>query len=391
MAGWQLDIKTAFLNGYLEEDVYTVQPPGYEQGGPNVACHLRRSLYGLRQAPRAWYVRLRTALEEMGFKPSKADPGMFVKEEKGEPVYVLVYVDDLLIACKSSVKIARLKAQLKSLFDVRDLGESSFYLGFEIKRDRAARTLHISQKRFVSELLDKFGLKGANPRAIPMEKGLRLTSEGEPLDTARFPYAELVGGLLYLSVCSRPDISYAVGALARHMSKPTVDHWNVAKGVLRYLAGSAEVGISYKGGGGELLGFCDASFADAKGRKSTSGYVFVLGGGAISWASKVQPTVAMSTAESEYIAAAATVKESLWLRHLLYDLGIRVGAVPLRSDNSACISLMESPISSARTKHIDICHHFARERVERGEIRVVYCKTSEQVAMFSPRRCRRQS
>ncbi|GLC41061.1 hypothetical protein PLESTB_000947700 [Pleodorina starrii] len=300
----QLDIKTAFLNGVLEEEVYTEQPPGYQMGGANVACHLRRSLYGLHQAPRAWYVRLRSVLEQMGFKPSGAEPGLFVKVEKGEPVYVLVYVDDLLIACKSIEVVNQLKAQLDKVFEMRDLGESSFYLGFEIKRDRAARTLHVSQKRYVQEVLSKFAMEGANGRSTPLDANVRLSSEGELLDTSRFPYSELVGSLLYLSVCSRPDISFAVGALARHMAKPTTDHWSVAKGVLRYLAGTQDVGISFGGTGRlDVVGFCDSDLAGSEGRRSTSGFVFLLGGGAISWSSKLQPTIATSTAEAEYMAA----------------------------------------------------------------------------------------
>ncbi|GIL87679.1 hypothetical protein Vretifemale_15713, partial [Volvox reticuliferus] len=377
----QLDIKTAFLNGVLEEEVFTEQPAGYEQGGANVACHLRRALYGLRQAPRTWYVRLRSTLEQMGFKPSSADPGLFIKGEGENRVHILVYVDDLLIACNSCAIAEEIKSQLRSVFEMRDLGESNFYLGFEIRRDRSAKTLHISQKRFVKELLSKFGMDGANGRSIPMDANVRLSSDGESLDTSLFPYSELVGSLLYLSVCSRPDISFAVGALARHMAKPTTDHWCAAKCVLRYLVSTPDVGIKY-GGNLSLVGYCDSDLAGSVGRRSTTGYVFVLGGGAISWSSKLQSTVATSTAEAEYMAAASTIKEALWLRHLLHDLGLEVTSVPIKCDNRACISMLESPISSARTKHIDVCHHFARERVERGEVRMVQCSTLDQMSDF---------
>ncbi|GLI62768.1 hypothetical protein VaNZ11_005512 [Volvox africanus] len=229
------------------------------------------------------------------------------------------------------------------------------------------------------EVLSKFSMEGANKRCTPLDAGVRLTSEGGQLDTARFPYSELIGSLLYLSVYSRPDISFAVGALARHMSKPTVEHWNVAKGVLRYLSGTQGLGILFAGRL-ELSGFCDSDYAGALSRRSTSAYVFLLGNGAISWSSKLQPTVATSTAEAEYMASAAAIKEALWLRHLLHDLGVGVEAVPLRCDSTSCISMLVSPISTARTKHIDICHHFARQRVERGEIRMVQCTTAEQVA-----------
>ena len=374
----QVDIKTAFLNGVLEEEVYAEQPPGYELGGPGLACRLHKSLYGLRQAPRAWYERLRSVLEAMGLRPSPVDPGLFIGEGK-DPVYVLVYVDDLLIASKSVSQIEWVKRGLSAAFQVHDVGVASFYLGLEIKRDRAQRTITISQPRYVLDLLTKYGMNGANGRRVPMEAGLKLSDIGTPLEVSEHKYSELVGSLLYLSVCTRPDIAFAVGALARHMSKPTTEHWAAAKGVLRYLAGTKNVGIKFSGPL-ELVGYCDADLAGAKGRRSTGGYVFKLGKGAITWSAKLQPTVATSTAESEYMAAAAATKEALWLRHLLYDLGVVVGAVPLRSDNSACVAMLESPVSSARTKHVDISHHFARERVMRGEIRIVRCAGEEQLA-----------
>ncbi|GLI63566.1 hypothetical protein VaNZ11_006559 [Volvox africanus] len=379
----QLDIKTAFLHGELKEEVYTEQPPGYNLGGPNVVCKLRRALYGLRQAPRAWYIRLRKELESMGFKPSLAEPGLFVKIENGEPVYVLVYVDDLLLACKSMAVIGQVKAQLLRAFAMRDLGETRFYLGFEIERDRTARTISVTQRRYISNILEKFGMKGANSRSTPMDANLRLTAEGDPLDTSVHPYSEVVGSLLYLAVCSRPDISFAVGSLARFMAKPTINHWNAAKGVMRYLKGTQALGIKF-GGGAHVQGYCDSDLAGAEGRRSTTGFVYLLNGGAIVWSSKLQPTVATSTAEAEYMATAASIKDALWLRHLLHDLGVPVGVVPMKCDSTACIAMLESPMSTARTKHLDICHHFARERIERGEIRMVHCSTAEQLAdMFT--------
>jgi len=375
----QLDIKTAFLNGELKEEVFSEQPPGYQLGGPNVACHLQRALYGLRQAPRAWYLRLKSELGRLGFKPSLADPGLFVRFEGSEPIYILVYVDDLLLAGKSLATINKVKAALLNTFAIRDLGEARFYLGFEIKRDRAARTLHISQKRYTSGLLAKYGMIHSNPRSTPMDPNVQLSIEGEPLDIKMYPYSEVVGSLLYLAVCSRPDISFAVGALARHMAKPTNDHWSAAKGVLRYLVGTKELGIMF-GGGAQVQGYCDSDLAGSEGRRSTTGFVFLLNGGAIAWSSKLQPSIATSTAEAEYMAAAAGIKDALWLRHLLKDLGVPADIVPVKCDSTACIAMLKSPVSTARTKHLDICHHFARERIERKEIRMVHCSTKEQLA-----------
>ncbi|KXZ53494.1 hypothetical protein GPECTOR_7g944 [Gonium pectorale] len=170
----QLDVKTAFLNGELEEEVYVAQPPGYNLGGPNDACHLRKSLYGLRQAPRAWYERLRRELESMGFKSSAADPALFMKEENGNHVYLLVYVDDLLIAAKHLSTVRQIKSRLKSVFDVRHMEEARFFLGYEIERDRVRRVLKLSQKRYAATLVAKYGLDKANAKSVPLDPGTVL-------------------------------------------------------------------------------------------------------------------------------------------------------------------------------------------------------------------------
>lgn len=376
----QLDIKTAFLNGELEEELYIVQPPGYEQGGKGTACRLKRALYGLRQAPRAWYTRLQKELSLHGFQPSEADPGLYVRFDKSGCTYLLVWVDDILVAgCPEAVQ--NVKDVLRASFDVRDLGEANFFLGMEVQRDRGSKKLMLSQRKFTAELLLKYNMHDANPRQVPLSPAVKLSRDGsEGLDTAVHGYGELVGSLLYLSVCTRPDIAFAVGALARYMSDPREQHWDAAKGVLRYLRGTEVHGLVF-GGGSALAGFGDADYAgDVDTRRSTTGYVFVLNGAAISWSSRLQPTVAVSTAEAEYMAAAAAVKEALWLRKLLADLQRPLQVVQLYCDNQAALSLLKHPIASARSKHIDVVHHFARERVARGEVVFTYCQSQDMVA-----------
>jgi hypothetical protein len=200
------------------------------------------------------------------------------------------------------------------------------------------------------------------------------------LDQSVYPYREVVGSLMYLAVCTRPDISQAVGALARYMSCPLKQHWDAAKGVLRYVKGTTDVGIWFGKRGG-FQGYCDADYAgDLDTRRSTTGYVFTLHGGAVSWSSRLQPTVAVSTAEAEYMSAASAVKEALWLTKLLRVFGLKVQPVELLSDNQAAIKLIKHPIASMRSKHIDVQHHFVRERAARGEVVFDYCPTSEMVA-----------
>ena len=379
----QIDIKTAFLQGVLEEDIYITQPPGYEAGDPKLACRLKKALYGLKQAPRAWHQRLDDELQQYGFRVSDADPGFYIYDAADTaPVYLLVYVDDILLACGDLAIIVSIKDHLLSTFDGRYLGPATSFLGIAINRDRALRTIKLSHQRMVTDLVHNFGMEHGNSRVLPLSPATELSATvGDPLDTSIYPYRALVGSLMHLSVTVRPDISYAVGALSRYLASPTMVHWQAAKGVLRYLSGTADYGIIYAPSSPGLMGFCDADYAgDIDTRRSTSGYVFVLNGGAISWQSKRQQTVAASTTEAEYMAAAAAVKEGLWLRTLLLDFGFDISPVCIMADNQSAIKLLRNPVTSARSKHIDVIHHFARERVLRKEVSFQYISTDKMLA-----------
>ncbi len=217
--------------------------------------------------------------------------------------------------------------------------------------------------------------------AFNIAPSTQLTQEGEdPVDPDN-PYAQVVGSLLYLSVTTRPDIAQAVGVLSKFMSNPMSAHWQAAKGVLRYLTGTLDYGITFAGGDTTVIGYCDADFAgDLDTRRSTTGYVFIMNGGAISWQSKRQPTVAASTTEAEYMAAAQATKEALWLRKLLADLKLDTGTMIIKADNQSAIKILKNPILSARSKHIDVIYHFARERVARQDVKFEYIDTEHMIA-----------
>ena len=377
-----IDIKTAFLNGELEETIYMKQPPGFEEGPPEMACRLIKALYGLKQAPRAWYSKLYQELELYGFKASEADPSLFSMDLKDDTVYLLVYVDDILVTSKSAVTIQSIKDKLLKSFEGRDLGEVSSFLGMKIYRDKQQQLLKIDQTGLANNIIQQFGMEEAKTRSTPFGTATRLTAnEGEPLDTAIYPYSTLVGKLMFLAVATRPDLAYSVSALTRFMARPTLAHWQAAKGVVRYLASTVDAGITYRGSNTELVAYCDADYAgDIDTRRSTTGYVFIMNGGAVSWSSKRQPTVAASTTEAEYMAAAAAVKEGLWMRKLLDTLKIKMDVINIRCDNQSAIKLLKNPIFSARSKHIDVIHHFARERVLRKEVAFQYVPTKTMVA-----------
>ncbi|KAJ9520578.1 hypothetical protein QJQ45_007436 [Haematococcus lacustris] len=371
---WQIDFKTAFLNSKLTDSdpqIFVEQPEGYEEGR-GLVCQLQRTVYGLKQAPRAWYMCLREQLEQIGFRASAADPSLFsLRTSSGSAVHMLVYVDDCILASADEAAVQEVKQQLQQAFDVH------------IAFDRAAGILRLTQQQYIEQLLQRFGLAECNPRQLPLSPGTQLLKEGEQLNEQHtLRYRELVGGLLWLSTCTRPDIAFAVGQLTRYMQAPTREHEQAAQGVLRYLRGTAGQGLVFRGScSGELVGFCDSDYASCKqSRRSTTGYVFILSGATVSVRSKLQTIVATSTTEAEYQAAADATREALFLRKLLHELCAVTGPVPILCDSQGAVALVKNPVESQRSKHIAVMHHMARERVWRGEVEFSYCPTADMVA-----------
>ena len=267
-----------------------------------------------------------------GFRSFRSGPWTLHWQLQGDTVYNLVYVDDLLVVASSNSGNQHVISRLKDSFKVRDLSTATYFLGMNIERDRQARTLKLTQEHLTSELVNSYGMKEGKIRSTPLSTSIKLTKATEEnlLDKDTHTYSHLVGSLLYLATCTRPDISKAMGALARHMANPSSEHWTAAKGVLRYLAGTLEQGINYKQRNIAVAGYCDADYAsDMQRRQSTTGFVYILHGGAISWNSKLQAKVAVSTSEAEYMAATQAVKEALWLKTLWKDIGLTAGPVKI--------------------------------------------------------------
>jgi hypothetical protein len=382
---FQLDIKTAFLNGRLEETeaVYMEPPEGFQQGEPGIVCRLKKALYGLKQAPRAWYLKLKSELRLLGFQASTTDPALFMQGTGEDQQFLMVWVDDMIQAGHNQKLMAKIRLDLNQVFEVKDLGELTHFLGMEIHRNREQKTIFLSQKKYCEELLEKWDMTEAKARKLPIGPGEVMHREGETLNTEQFPYLSLVGGLLYLSCCTRPDISFAVGTLSRFMSSPTENHWAAAKGILKYLVGTTSYGLQLGSEQDLVFGFCDADFAaDTTSRKSTTGFMFKVFGGTVNWSSKLQATVALSTVEAEYVAAASAAKEALWLRKILQDFGYQVPPIHIWEDNQGCLKLLKHPMASQRSKHIDLQWHFVRERISRGEVEFEYIAGEQQLADF---------
>lgn len=377
--GWtvhHLDVKTAYLYAPMDVEVYIVIPEGFDDAGEDAL--LGFAMYGTKQAGNLWGKHLHGKLTEEGGVQSNADKCLYLFTVKGTTVYVNVHVDDILPGGPDPDAVADVKGRIARHFECRDMGEVSSFLGMQVVWDKAAGSVTLSNPRHTADLLKDYDMDESKPNYTPMARGVVL-GEGNalPVDNR---FAELVGSLMYLSNQTRPDLAYAVGKLARRMSAPTEGDWRAAKGVLRYLQGTRDMGIKY-GKEAMLEGWVDSDFAgDTESRKSTTGFVFTLHGGAISWRSRMQRLVATSTATAEYVAAAEATKDSLWLRRLAGDLGEYAGPVTLKEDNQACISMATNEGMSSRTKHVDVCYHFIRDCVAQKQVAIVYVRSEEQLA-----------
>lgn len=382
---WQvhhLDVKTAFLNGEINEEVYVMQPEGYERKGQeHLVYRLVKALYGLRQAPRAWYAKLNRCLEELGFKRCPYEHGVYTRRENGEVLIIAVYVDDILVTGTNVIAIESFKRQMSSIFEMSDMGKLTYYLGIEVRQGDGC--IELKQTSYAMKLLKKAGMMGCNPTKYPMDPKEQLTkdSEGKPVEVTQ--YKSIVGGLRYL-VHTRPDISYAVGIVSRYMERPTELHQNAVKRILRYIKGTLSFGLIYssKGGNNILTGFSDSDLAGhLDDRKSTGGMVFYLNESLIAWVSQKQKCVALSSCEAEFMAATAAACQSIWLRNVLSQVMEEcIGPVTLYIDNKSAIDLSKNPVFHGRSKHIDIRYHFIRECVERGDIVIRHIAGEDQRA-----------
>jgi hypothetical protein len=378
-----IDVSAAFLHGECKEEVYVEQPHGHERGN-GMVCKLLKSLYGLRQAPRAWYEHLTAKLSKMGLEPLPTEPSIYMRRDGDSYSIMEVHVDDMFLATNNASTKASIMDMMGSAFKIKEVGGDGEYVfvGQEIQRDRSRGTIRVTQQRYIEGLQQRFLLHNFKGKpVVPLAAGTVFRKDaGKQLD-ALTPYRELVGCLLYLSVCTRPDISFATNCLARYMMAPRSEHWKQAKAVLCYVIGTKHLGLQFGGGTMVPVGYSDASFQGCKDTgRSTTGFVFLLNGAAVSWGSRRHKTVAMSTAEAEYMAAAETTKDALWLRNLLEDLGFPVKCCQLLGDNMATLAMIKNPVSSARAKHIDRVHHFVRERAARGEVKFDYVRSEENAA-----------
>ncbi|RVW58434.1 Retrovirus-related Pol polyprotein from transposon RE1 [Vitis vinifera] len=378
----QLDVSNAFLHGILLEDVYMEQPKGFVNSDfPDYVCKLNKSLYGLKQAPRAWFMRLSQTLLEFGFLSSPVDASLFVYHKGHIHLFILIYVDDILVTGTDPSLIQSLIQKLQTEFKMKDLGPLGYFLGIQASRDSSG--LHLRQSKYIGDLLHRTKMAGAKPASSPCTTGLKLSTHvGEPLTASQITeYRQTVGALQYCTL-TRPDIAFSVNQLCQHMHCPNSVHWTAAKRVLRYLKGTIDLGLWYTKGEQTLQAFCDSDWAgNPDDRRSTTGYGVFFGSCLISWTAKKQSVVARSSTEAEYRALAITTAELYWIRMLLKELHISLPTAPtIWCDNSGALALASNPVFHARTKHIEVDFHFIREKVANRDISLQFIGSYDQPA-----------
>jgi hypothetical protein len=389
----QMDVRTAFLNAELKEDIYLKQPAGFEDPEhPDWVWKLEKALYGLKQAGYEWNQTLDEYLRKEGFKfvRSEADHSLYVLHEGDKIIWLVVYVDDMLSASNSRDFLNSFKAQLNQRFNLADLGPARHFLGMHITRDREKRLLSVSQKTYLEKILENAGMSQCNPVSTPMSPGIvlqkatRSPTDDEATAIASIPYRRTIGELNYAMRTTRPDIAFAVSSLSRYMENPTIDHHRQLKHLLRYIRGTTHLTLVFGLTNDGLIGHSDSDYAaDRDDSKSTSAYVYQLFGGPVSWKAQKQSVVATSTTEAEYIGLSNASREALYLIQLLHDFRVDPDLYDpplLYGDNQASLALSKNPKFHDKAKHIRVHYHLVRSLVESNQIRLEYKSTSEMLA-----------
>lgn len=393
----QWDVVSAFLNGSIDRDLYMEQPVGYDDGSGRV-CKLRKAIYGLKQASRCWNQELNDALINIGFKQCVTDPCVYVKRvsnlKSTSFVYLGIHVDDMVVVDNDHVLRADVLTKLNMKFEILDKGVLEFMIGWHVQRDRCAGTLSVDQNGYVSSVIERFRMTNCNSLSTPASYNIQSDSsdhDGVNDVVDEHMYKSLVGSLLYAANGTRPDILYATNVVCRYMSKPDPVHWRAAKRIVRYLQGSKQCCLRYsqyelnsssraRGSSVQVIGYSDSSWADAGDRRATSGYVFLLAGGPVSWSCRRQTTVALSSVEAEYMELTNAAQEAIWICNFMSEIGYGVAPITVYSDSQGAIALAQNNIIHARSKHIEVKEHFIRDCVSRGYVNLEWVGSGAMLA-----------
>jgi hypothetical protein len=388
---YQFDVNTAFLYGTIDTDIYMEQPDGYVSNEhPDQVCKLKKSLYGTKQAARQWNMRLHEHMIKHGFKRTDADHCVYIRSEGKEYVVIVIYVDDLIVMAKTKTSIDEICKQLKNDFDIKELGEIKYCLGIQVKRNREKKTIEINQEAMIDRVAKRFAIEECKPTYLPADVNSKLVKSMDQDNKAtKMPYRELVGSLMYIMVCTRPDISNAVGEVSKFCEDYSMEHWRAALKILKYLKTTKKLSLVFDGVNQQpTVAYADASWAsDQDSGRSVTGYIILINGTSVSWKSQRQPTVAMSSTEAEYMALFAVVQEVIWIRRLLQQVdaknsneGDEEEPTTVFQDNKSTILLANNPSQHSRTKHINTKFHFIRDQVNESIIKIEYMPTADMIA-----------
>ncbi|GJX16291.1 retrotransposon protein, putative, ty1-copia subclass [Tanacetum coccineum] len=388
---WQIDVKTAFLNGYLDEDIYMVQPEGFvDPNHPRKVCKLQRSIYGLKQASRSWNKRFDEEIKRFGFDQNLDEPCVYQKASGSNVTFLILYVDDIIIMGNHIPSLQSVKDYLGKCFAMKDLGEAAFILGIKIYRDRLKRLIRLGQNAYMDKILKRYKMDNSKRGHIPMQERLDFnktqgaSTPKEVKHMQNVPYASVVGSIMYAVRCTRPDFAFAQNITSWFQQNPGELHWTAMKNILKYLRNTKDMFLVYDGYSEAKLRvecYCDVGFeTDRDDTKSQTRYVFILNGGAVDWKSSKQSTTAMSAIEAEYIVASEAAMEAVWIRKFISGLGIvpKINK-PIRMfcDNSAALYFANEPGVQKGARHYHRRYHYVHKSIALGKIRFIKVHTDD--------------
>ena len=384
----QLDIKTAFLYGLIDEELYIEQPEGFiKSGEEKLVCKLVKCIYGLKQASRVWNKKFNEFLIKYGLKRCLNDFCVYIHRTENKFLIVCIWTDDGFLLSNDKPTLANVMTHLEKEFEIRILPTDRF-VGMEIARNRKKREIFVNQSAFARTMLSRFNAQSYTPKSVPANSNVHLSgamspnTEWEKQEMEKIPYRSAIGCLLYLSTVSRPDLSLIAGRLSRYCENPGREHWTAMQQVFSYIAGTINHGLCYNQQT-SITGYTDSDWAEDRDTyRSTTGFIFTLNGGPVSWCSRRQKTVASSSCQAEYMAANETAKEAIWIRNLQDELGLSPSThpVPIHCDNQGAVKVVRDPVFHSRMKHIPIIYHETREFEEAKLIKMLNIGTKEQLA-----------
>jgi len=387
---WRIDFVGAFLNSLTKEDIYMKQPEGFvESGFEDHVCKLVHTIYGTMQGAHDWYETLANTYDKLGYTTSRADPCVRYKKEDGEYTIIDTYTDDVFGASTTEREADKRKMEIGKVWEIKDIGETEYFLGTRVQQDLALGTIRLSQRPYWEHVLGRFNLDHVPPRNIPLPVGIVLDNDMSPKTDSEKremddkPYRPILGSVMWGQLATRPDLSFAVSLLSRFQANPGIEHWKALMHVIGYIKNTMDYGLTYSRDGDiSPTAYVDADYGGCRDtRRSTSGYVFTMAGGAVSWSSKRQATVALSTVEAEYVAMSRCAQQMVWMQSWLDEVEVEHKLPGLmKGDSRGAIALTKNTKDHGKIKHIDIRHHYIRELVRSGAVLLEQIPSAANVA-----------